>query len=125
MKLYRTLDELEISGTISELAEIHKSLNSATENYSEVFTFDTSGSPEPYKFLDSTLRVSFSPKSACATFNVNDGVIITGNVESLKALASFFYFESDSKSGEHCHWDNACDPEYTAQETLPIVVSVS
>ncbi len=28
MKLYRTLDELEISETINDLAEIHKSLNS-------------------------------------------------------------------------------------------------
>jgi hypothetical protein len=124
MKLYRTIDEVEISGSINELAEIHQSLISASENYNETFIFDTSGSSKPYDFLEGKLTISISFKPACASFNEKTGLVITGNVASLKALGSFFDFESDAKAGEHYHWDNACDPEYTSEDTLPIVVSV-
>ena len=125
MKLYRTLDEVEISGSINELAEIHKSLMSASDNYNETFIFDTSGSSKSYDVLEGKLTISTSPKPACASFDENIGLVITGNIASLKAFGSFFDFELDAKTGEHYHWDNACDPEYTSKDTLPIVVSVA
>jgi hypothetical protein len=124
MKLFRSLDELEISGSVSELAEIHKSLINATENYSETLFFDTSGSPKPYDFQEKKLTISISPDPACALFNEELGVVITGNVASIRVLASFFDFELDAKTGEHYHWDNLCDSEYTSENTLTIVVSV-
>jgi hypothetical protein len=125
MKLYRTVDELAITGSIKELAEVYKSLKGATENYSETFIFETLGSPKPYDFFEKRLQVSISTEPACATFNQDDGVIIKGNVESIQCLASFFDFESDAKTGEHYHWDNCCDSRYTSESTLPIVVSVA
>ncbi|MEG3755746.1 hypothetical protein [Psychromonas arctica] len=125
MKLYRTLDEVEISGSINELAEIHKSLMSASDNYNETFIFDTSGSSKSYDFLEEKLTILTSPKPACASFDENIGLVVSGNIASLKAFGSFFDFEFDAKTGEHYHWDNACDPEYTSRDTLPIVVSVA
>ena len=124
MKLYRTVDELEISGSIHELAEIHKSLISASDNYNETFIFDKLGSAKSYDLLEGKLTISTSHEPACASYNENLGVVITGNVASLKVLASFFDFELDASIGEHYHWDNACDLEYTSENTLPIVVSV-
>lgn len=125
MKLYRTLDEIEITGSIEELAEIHKSLINASGDYNKTFVFDTSGSSKSYGFLEKNLTISISSKQACALFDEHKGLVITGNLDSLRVLGSFFDFESDAKSGEHYHWDSACDPQYTSENTLPIVVSVA
>ena len=124
MKLYRTTDELEISGSVAELAEIYKSLNGVTENYSETFIFETIGSPEPYDFLEKQLKISTNSEATCVTFNQIEGVVIKGNINSLKVLASFFDFDTDANVGDHNHWDNCCDSKYTAESTLPIVISV-
>ncbi|KAF7786172.1 hypothetical protein PRUB_a0650 [Pseudoalteromonas rubra] len=125
MKLFRTIDELEISGSIRELAEIQRSLENANDAYNRTFTFDNSGSPEPYEFLEAQLKVCISSGAACATFSDNEGVKISGNLESLRVLASFFNFELDAVPGEHNHWDEACDSSYFASGSLPLVVSVS
>ena len=124
MKLYRTVDELAISGSIKDLAEVYKSLKGATENYNKTFIFETLGSPKPYDFLERQLKVSISTEPACISFVENEGVIIKGNIESIQCLASFFDFESDANTGTHYHWDNCCDSEYTSESTLPLVVSV-
>jgi len=125
MKLFRTIDELEISGTVSELTEIKCSLEKAEDGLVYVFKFDCSGSSMSYDNLEPELKVRVSSGPACATFREEDGVTISGDLKSIEVLASFFDFDTNASSGEHCHWDEACGSEYVSTNTIPMVVSVS
>ncbi|WP_046005560.1 hypothetical protein [Pseudoalteromonas rubra] len=125
MKLFRAIDELEISGTVSELAEIKRTLEKAEDGQVYVFTFDCSGCSMSYDSLEPELKVQVCSGPACATFREEGGVTIRGGLKSIEVFASFFDFDLDSASGEHYHWDEACGSEYVATNSIPMVVSVA
>ena len=125
MKLYRTDDEVSLSGTVEELQIICRKLDTVSETDQLTFSFETDGDSEPYDCLESTMIIKAADGPAMATFEEELGIIVEGSIESLRALASFFDFESDAEKGSHYHWDEACDSRYVAEGTLPIVVSVA
>ncbi|EHR6782928.1 hypothetical protein [Vibrio parahaemolyticus] len=125
MKLYRSDGEIEISGSVEELQKVYKKIDSIQGKAQIVFEFDTNGSSGPYDFLESNLIVIVTNGPAIARYIDDEGVVIEGNVASLKVLASFFDFDLDTEAGCHYHWDEACDSQYVAPGTLPIVISIA
>ncbi|MDN3617211.1 hypothetical protein ACFFUS_00065 [Vibrio gallaecicus] len=125
MKLYRSDDEIEISGSVEELQKVYKKLNSIQAKAQIVFEFDTNGGSGLYDFLESNLTVTVINRPASARYVDGKGVVIEGNVVSLKVLASFFDFDLEAEVGCHYHWDEACDSQFVAPGTLPIVISIT
>ncbi|MFA0570182.1 hypothetical protein [Vibrio gallaecicus] len=125
MKLYRSDDEIEISGSVEELQKVYKKLNSIQDKAQIVFEFDTNGGSGHYDFLESNLTVTVINIPASARYVDGKGVVIEGNVASLKVLASFFDLDLEAEVGCHYQWDEACDSQFVAPGTLPIVISIA
>lgn len=125
MKIYRTTDEVEITGSVEELREVFLKLEAVEENDMLIFEFDTNGSPEPFDYLESNLKLIVSNGPACASYKDAEGLKIQGDKQSILVLASFFDFDIGTESGSHNHWDEACGSNYVSENTLPIVISVS
>ncbi len=125
MKLYRTDEEASISGSVSELQGIRSRLDGLNTLELVEFHFDVNGSAEPYEKLEATLALQIGSGPACLSLDDKLGLLLTGNKESIDAFSSFFDFQEGSTSGSHLHWDECCDPTYTAAETISLVVSVA
>ena len=125
MKLYCMEDEVSIAGSVAELQEAKSKIEAIEDGKSIELKFDTSGNSEGFGALESTMIVQAGNGPAFAEYKEGLGVIFIGNVDSLKVFASFFDFEIGSELGCHYHWDEACDSNYVASGTLPIVVAVA
>lgn len=125
MKLYRSEDEVSISGDVTELQGMRLKIESIKEKEAIEFYFDTHSSSEPYKCLERIMIVKAEKGPAIAVYEDGTGIIVSGNIRNLEVFASFFDFEVDTESGCHNHWDEACGSDYVADGTLPIVVAVA
>ena len=125
MKLYRSEDEVSISGDVTELQGIRLKIESINEKETIEFSFDTDSSSEPYKCLEKTMIVKADEGPAIAAYEDGTGIVVSGSIRNLDVFASFFDFEIDTESGCHNHWDEACGSDYVADGTLPIVVAVA
>lgn len=125
MKLYRSEDEVSVSGDVAELQDIRLKIERIKEKEEIEFIFDTDASSEPYKFLDKSMIVRAGEGPALAVYEKGMGIVVSGSLKNLEVFASFFDFEEDTESGCHYHWDEACGTDYVASGTLPIVVAVA
>jgi len=125
MKLYRKDKEASITGSVAELQAIRNKLTDLNTSEKLHLFFDANGSANPYEKLEATLTVELGSGPACLHLDDQHGLILTGNKESVEVFSSFFDFEENSISGNHLHWDECCDPTYTAAETISLVVSVT
>jgi len=124
MKLYRSEDEVSVSGNVTELESMRLKIERIKENEAIEFTFHTDSNSEPYKSLERSMIVRADEGPAIAVYEKGVGVVVSGSLKNLEVFASFFDFEKDTKSGCHYHWDEACGSDYVADGTLSIVVAV-
>ncbi|GGB22412.1 hypothetical protein [Agarivorans gilvus] len=125
MKLYRMDDEVSIAGSVKELQRIRSRIESIGENESIELSFDAEGCSGGFGTLEKAMIIKAGRGPAFAKYEDGVGIVLTGNIESLKVFASFFDFDPDSEVGCHYHWDEACDSNYVASGTLPIIVAVA
>ncbi|MGY0218402.1 Imm32 family immunity protein [Endozoicomonadaceae bacterium StTr2] len=124
MKLYRSDDEICVAGTVSELQQVRSQIENINEGGSITFTFDTSGSSTYYSALEESMIIKSGTGPALATYQKDLGIVVSGNLESLKSFASFFDFDEGDEAGCHNHWDSACGSDYVSDESLPIIVAI-
>lgn len=123
--LYSSPNELEISGTTSDLRAIRDVMIAlgSGNGTGACIVADAAANPQPYgQAIGSlTLNVTGGPIRISVS---QRGMEVEGSRESFEVFASFFDFDDQAKPGTHYHHDFLGNESYVHPESVPLVVAV-
>lgn len=125
---YSNQNDIEVSGSASLLSEIANSVYELLESDSESIVFQANPTidPSPYSSVLKRLRIIKSDQPAMASIIDEEEVVVAGSVESLRAFASLFEFESDAAKNDHSHfeYEEYEGNRFVTRGSIPMVISV-
>ena len=124
---YSNQNGIEISGSASLLSEIARSVYDLLESDSESIVFQANQTidPSPYSSVLKRLKIIKGDQPAIASI-IGEEVVVEGSIESLRAFASFFEFESDAAKNDHSHfeYEEYEGNRFVSRGSIPMVISV-
>lgn len=122
---YTPPNELEISGSQSDMSKIQSYLLTLSENsYPDyAISADHQFDPSPYKKALSSLRIGIASGPTKITV-IGAEMIIKGSVASLAVLASYFDFDKDDFAGTHNHHEYFEGNTYIHPASIPVVIRI-
>jgi len=116
--------EHEVSGSVSELAEVAAALRRLARAPGEVvIPCAASFDPRPYSGILPRFRLQ--KKEGKDRIAVVDGaLVLSGSADGLDRLASFFDMPADVEPGFHVHHEAAYAPQFIAPDSLSLVIAV-
>jgi hypothetical protein len=125
---YSNQDGIEISGSAALLNEIAQSIYQLLESVDDSIVFEAHRSfdPSPYDRVLSLLHILKGNQPAKALLINEVEVVVEGSVESLRAFASLFEFETNAAAGDHSHfeYEDYEGNRFVSRGSMPMVISV-
>jgi hypothetical protein len=89
------------------------------------FSGCSKGSPAPYNIWLESLVVCVGAGKLVASVDGNRELKITGGAKNVETLASYFAFPPGTPDGHYTHLEYHPGDKWIAEESVPIVVSVT
>ncbi len=118
MRLIRTPFEAIIEGSLAELADVGKKIDTIPPGSSLAFE---ARCEQP---TSAKLVVTENGEPFLASWHPRAGLLIRGSNSALSAFADLFIFKCEPFPGLHTHWDVAGVFDFVDSESLPIVIQV-
>ncbi|HLQ24577.1 MAG TPA: hypothetical protein VK138_01720 [Acidiferrobacterales bacterium] len=122
---YTPQDELDISGSASDLQAVRAQLLALAQGSNTQFVVeaDKEATPKPYLRSLSAIkgRVTVGPIRVSV---IDDSVEVEGSKDSFLGFASFFDFDKNSLQGEHTHHEYYEGNQFVHPLSVPLVVSI-
>ena len=123
--IYTPPNELDISGSVSEMTNIKNNLLSFSEESSTEYTIkaDKDIDPSPYEKALKSLKVHVT--SGPTKISVaNEQVIVEGSRSSFEVFASYFNFSEGDLPGSHNHHEYFKGDDYIHPDSVPAVIGI-
>jgi hypothetical protein len=116
--------ELDVSGSIDDLNSIAMALSELSHGQICRIEASNDADPSPYPNTLSALEAYIS--DGPVRVSVDDCTLyISGSLEMVKRSASWFKFEPDGQSGDHCHHEWFEGNTYICPTSRPLVISIA
>jgi hypothetical protein len=117
-------NELELSGSPTELKEIAKALSGLKHGQVCRFEADNVEDPSPYTHTLTALEAYIS--EGLMRVSVDDSILyLTGSPEMVVKFSSWFDFDEDSQLGDHNHHEWFEGNKFISPESRPLVISIA
>jgi hypothetical protein len=121
---YSAPDELDISGSVSELQDVRRAVLKVAKSGARVeIDADRLVDPDPYKSVLSKLIVTTDTRPTKVSVT-NEAIFVAGAPNCLEALASFLDFKTNASKGDHSHYEYYEGNNWIAPDSVPLVISV-
>ena len=123
---YSKKSGVDVEGTREELQGIRARILALTHSGTGSCVLDgiRTESPAPYESWLDRLVLGLGPGPARVVVSGDSELWITGDRESLGALASFFDAPDDAESGWHSHYEHYAGNRWVAEDSEPLCISL-